>query len=116
MAVNKYFHRILFHQTTINHHQKAKGGMTFGGGEGKKLGERGNYWEGGISLEGAISKFSAGGERGLSPISPSRENSAIPETKLGQKTQQNYNRLNYKMNYKSVIIHKKVLQKVFHKC
>ena len=86
--------------------------MTFGGGEGKKLGERGNYWEGDIFLEGAISKFSAGGEGGLFSISPSRENSAIPETKLGQKTQQNYNRL----NYKSVIKHKKVLQKVFHKC
>ena len=70
MAVNKYFHRILFHQTTINHHQKTKGGMTFGGGEGKKLGERGNYWEGGIFLEGAISKFSAGGEGGCLPSPP----------------------------------------------
>ena len=30
----------------------------------------------------------------------------IPETKLGQKTQQNYNKLNHKMYYKSVIIHK----------
>ena len=35
-----------------------------------------------------------------------RENSAIPERKLGHKTQQNYNRLNYKMYDKSVIIHK----------
>ena len=28
----------------------------------------------------------------------------IPETKLGHKTQQNYNKSNYKMFYKSVII------------
>ena len=28
---------------------------------------------------------------------PSRENSVIPETKLGHKTQQTYNRLSYKM-------------------
>ena len=37
---------------------------------------------------------------------PRRENSAIPERKLGHKTQQNYNRLNYKMYDQSVIIHK----------
>ena len=30
----------------------------------------------------------------------------MPETKLGHKTQQNYNRLNLKMFYKSVFIHK----------
>ena len=30
----------------------------------------------------------------------------IPEAQLGHKTQQNYNKLNYKMYYKSVIIHK----------
>ena len=34
---------------------------------------------------------------------------AIPEAKLGHKIQQNYNRLNYKMYYKSVIIDKNVL-------
>ena len=33
----------------------------------------------------------------------------MPETKLGHKSQQNYNRLNYKMYYKSVIIDKNVL-------
>ena len=31
-------------------------------------------------------------------------NHPIPETKLGHKTQQNYNKSNYKMFYKSVII------------
>ena len=36
----------------------------------------------------------------------SAETHSIPETKLGHKAQQNYNRLNYKMFYKSVIIHK----------
>ena len=30
----------------------------------------------------------------------------IPKTKLGHQTEQNYNRSNYKMFYKSVIIHK----------
>ena len=30
----------------------------------------------------------------------------MPETKLGHKTQQNYNRLNLKMFYQSVFIHK----------
>ena len=58
---------------------------------------------------GGASNFSAGD--GGTPIpSPSpplppplnnRKNSAIPETKLGHKTQQNYNRLNYKM-YKNL--------------
>ena len=43
---------------------------------------------------------------GTGHIPPCRKNSAIPETKLGHKSQQNYNRLNYKMYYKSVIIHK----------
>ena len=52
-----------------------------------------------------IRKFSVGGWGELPPY-PSRENYAIPETKLGHKTQQNYNRLNNKMYYKSVIIHK----------
>ena len=51
------------------------------------------------------SNFSAGGE-GTPSIPLSRENSAIPETKLGHKTQQNYNSWSYKMHYKSVIIHK----------
>ena len=43
-----------------------------------------------------MTKLLAGG-RGASHHPPSRENSAIPDTKLGRKTQQNYNRLNYKM-------------------
>ena len=40
---------------------------------------------------------------------------SIPETKLGQKTQHNYNRLNYKMSYKSEIIHKKRIFSLFSK-
>ena len=33
-----------------------------------------------------------------------KEKIFIPETKLGHETQQNYNRSNYKIPYKSVII------------
>ena len=43
---------------------------------------------------------------GLPPYLPNRENSVIPKTNLGHKTQQNYSRLNYKMYYESIIIHK----------
>ena len=57
-----------------------------------------------LTFGGGGSNFSAGGG-GLPPYPPSRESSAIPETKLGHKTQQNYNILNYKMYWKSVIIH-----------
>ena len=38
---------------------------------------------------------------------------AIPEAKLGHKIQQNYNRLNYKMYYKSVLTHKNILLPYF---
>ena len=60
-----------------------------------------------MAFGGGRSNFSAGGG-GVLSTPPGRKNSAIPETKLGHptKTQQNYNRLNYKINYKSVIIHK----------
>ena len=60
-------------------------------------------WE--LTFVGGGSSFSVGGE-GTPSIPLSRENSAIRETKLGHKTQQNYNSWNYKMHYKSVIIHK----------
>ena len=56
---------------------------------------------GGIFLEERISKFSAGGGATHPPPPPhhlpSRENTAIPETKLNYNRLQNYNRLNYKM-------------------
>ena len=63
-----------------------------------------------------VGKFGRGGGGGPSvrlvvvgtpPIPPSRENFAIPERKLGHKTQQkNFNILNLKMYYKFVMMHK----------
>ena len=70
-----------------------------------------SVWEGIDFRWGGVgwgNNFLAGG-RGtpsMSPPTPNRENSAIPETKLGHKTQRNYNRLNCNLYYKSVIIHK----------
>ena len=61
---------------------------------------------GGIFLDGRDEQvFSWWGETPPIP-SPSRENSAVRKTKLGHKTRQNYNRLDYKMYCKSAIIQK----------
>ena len=77
------------------------GGLIFGGGAGDKNLVKLESSGGGTFLYDFWQR-----QRGSSFHPPSRERSAMPETKLGHKSQQNYNRLNYKMYYKSVIIHK----------
>ena len=69
---------------------------------------------GGIFLDGGGVEQIFGWRGKDSPIPfPSRENSAIQETKLVHKTKQNYNRLNYKMYYKSAIMHKNRIFLIF---